>query len=1709
MASFDPLESDDDRNSGAAPPARHGSRLPPQSRAANGAAKAATDNEDDHDSESERSDLVDRMLDEDAGGSELSEELLSSLDEDDVDDDVLHDHLIGSASVAHVNKRQRMLEKKKGATSTSSRSATAIGPAAVMQLTSSLVPPSASGGSSSSSVFAPPPRAQASGAHSSATTTSTRARGGGVGQLIAGGYVSKAVVETPTMKALMKRANDEYLGGRYKACKESIRAITEEMGGGIVSRDVFNLLANVHEKEGNLEKALLTRYFCLTRLGGLNLMTGPAGKWPTAGPTINLDDYKNVIAAFLHPNAGLREARRKEILFLCKKCVAARVADAEVFTTMGQLYEEERDVHSACNAGYLKAFAWLYAFRDAKAGTGRKLLVDDAAQDAARSLFLLRRWDDCVRILEMTAERSYELTGKISDGILLLFGEVLCLHLRDFRRCVGLYFRAWGLARTGDARIDAGMIGPGRVIRRVFGQKDVVRLSWLAIALIELEKYDEVDETRQYHRGSAEAECAICVEAVNSIVDRTSVEDVAGESILHNIVDALLGKNQTEPARRLLQKFEVAKRVSAKTRQRLGQCAYLEKDYKTALKHFEALLELKENKKQVAGGGAKEGNEVGDVDEQMEFIAENEAAVRVQLAEIYVLTKNADRFAKVLSSDLTYANLKKLKKLPPAMSRGDRDQSFRELHAALQKAWEMKTEMLGEDGGDVDERWDNDIHQHGNEDATDGPRRYGTKSMGLVAGRRRPAAKLLNNDGASAPSTPSSPDAVVPPTPKLPDWWLSRFVYLVNDCELDNDRAQSYTPVASDEVEPDAPPQENKAAASSTSRRPLWRNKRRLKPTEDLRRRIISIQEKKKLLALEGIEDVYGMAIWLEFVRFGCEFGVAEVCGRPDLGVDVLETVVYNRRLYLGRSKAAARGVPDLERTSLILALQAQRSRVAFRHIRNIAVRDGRVDERATALLGRLLASSELLFDARRFAVDLEAPAAGTISREEGGSLGPPPGEGEGEAKTNSAPPAAGAAFGSSSTTAPQTTKQGAAGARGQGHLPSSERNACISDYQKWASRHLCSNPESWALMMLVGHCSCMSGRSRFAAKEYARAVAQCPTNSLSLLCLGTNLLSMSMSRVTRSRHAEVYRGLLALRQYQDLRRTEGHEAETWYNLGRGHHLLGLLKFAVQCYVKCLEKIDAARETTRRGGGIKTRKGGDYGETSFEKMRCDTLALQRACAHNLQLLLCHSGNLAQAKLIMENRAAACGQRAKLARAYFAIGCLRAARGVSLLNPDLDVSSAVDEIESVNGHRSTTPKHTTKEPGEQGGGVTPLLQRRNHGAAGANGRDREHLPAAPARTSKRKRVSLLERGRAEKEEQPAGAAQFPAGQPQLLQAHQPTVADLPRPDRCKDAPPLKDEPVDGVKAVFMVLADWGWTHHAKGSEQCQRGVGQAAAKWLKDRGMEHLMRFVLAGGDNFYGGIHKDHKFQDLWLNRYDKSLTCVPWYAVLGNHDMDHWGPQGHTCFPRADENNCGQINGSLEFVKDERRCTDSRDGPFGHTPACWAMPAHSYVVRAWEESLGVTIVGTDGNAVWKHGWPYQRWNHHEHGGLDALAEESKQVLRKAVVEEESAKTLLILNHYPWDYAGNTENLYRDILHEAAGKGKNIFFFGGHTYAGCNRFNDNPVKHLIAGGAGGYCSDECAWGNAGLIVGMIKTDGTLAWDRAPSYGTKVHGCYHG
>eukprot|EP00392_Amoebophrya_sp_AT5.2_P005985 g5995.t1 len=290
-------------------------------------------------------------------------------------------------------------------------------------------------------------------------------------------------------------------------------------------------------------------------------------------------------------------------------------------------------------------------------------------------------------------------------------------------------------------------------------------------------------------------------------------------------------------------------------------------------------------------------------------------------------------------------------------------------------------------------------------------------------------------------------------------------------------------------------------------------------------------------------------------------------------------------------------------------------------------------------------------------------------------------------------------------------------------------------------------------------------------------------------------------------------------------------------------------------------------------------------------------------------------------------------------------------------------------------------------------------------------------------------------------------------------------------QCDDLVKQDGKPTeDGVIGVFLLIGDWGWVPNAScGKPACQGALAERAKKWLQEKKYE--LKFVISLGDNFYGGveIEKDKggkKFEEVWLKKYHE-LTCVPWYAILGNHDF---GEAFHSpCWPYPTRENCYQINGDVREVSETKDCAKSSAGR--KNLECWAMPAPSYAVHAWEEELGVTLLGLGLQSFkaqgckYDGGYPFKAVNPSKKNLFNhqKSLDDSLKVIEEAK-KKSLAENVLVFNHYPLHWHGHgctakdcqklTAYFFEDPLKKIAGSGKKVHYWAGHVHN-----TDDPNLH--------------------------------------------------
>ncbi|XP_066856035.1 general transcription factor 3C polypeptide 3 isoform X2 [Anser cygnoides] len=163
--------------------------------------------------------------------------------------------------------------------------------------------------------------------------------------------------------------------------------------------------------------------------------------------------------------------------------------------------------------------------------------------------------------------------------------------------------------------------------------------------------------------------------------------------------------------------------------------------------------------------------------------------------------------------------------------------------------------------------------------------------------------------------------------------------------------------------------------------------------------------------------------------------------------------------------------------------------------------------------------------------------------------------------------------------------------------------------HHRFCLRLMLKNPDNHALCVLNGHNAFVSGSFKHALGQYVQAFRAKPDEPLYSLCIGLTFIHMASQKYVLKRHALLVQGFSFLFRYLDLR---GPCQESFYNLGRSLHQLGLLHLAIHYYQKVLELPPLTLE------GIET----------------DQTDLRRDTAFNLSLIYQSSGNIRMAQKML-------------------------------------------------------------------------------------------------------------------------------------------------------------------------------------------------------------------------------------------------------------------------------------------------------------------------------------------------------------------------------------------------------------------------------------------------------------------------------------------
>lgn len=163
--------------------------------------------------------------------------------------------------------------------------------------------------------------------------------------------------------------------------------------------------------------------------------------------------------------------------------------------------------------------------------------------------------------------------------------------------------------------------------------------------------------------------------------------------------------------------------------------------------------------------------------------------------------------------------------------------------------------------------------------------------------------------------------------------------------------------------------------------------------------------------------------------------------------------------------------------------------------------------------------------------------------------------------------------------------------------------------HHRFCLRLMLKNPDNHVLCVLNGHNAFVSGSFKHALGQYVQAFRANPDEPLYSLCIGLTFIHMASQKYVLKRHALLVQGFSFLHRYLDLR---GPCQESFYNLGRGLHQLGLLHLAIHYYQRVLELPPLTLE------GIET----------------DQTDLRRDTAFNLSLIYQSSGNTRMAQKML-------------------------------------------------------------------------------------------------------------------------------------------------------------------------------------------------------------------------------------------------------------------------------------------------------------------------------------------------------------------------------------------------------------------------------------------------------------------------------------------
>lgn len=301
----------------------------------------------------------------------------------------------------------------------------------------------------------------------------------------------------------------------------------------------------------------------------------------------------------------------------------------------------------------------------------------------------------------------------------------------------------------------------------------------------------------------------------------------------------------------------------------------------------------------------------------------------------------------------------------------------------------------------------------------------------------------------------------------------------------------------------------------------------------------------------------------------------------------------------------------------------------------------------------------------------------------------------------------------------------------------------------------------------------------------------------------------------------------------------------------------------------------------------------------------------------------------------------------------------------------------------------------------------------------------------------------------------------------------------------------------------------------GNEFCdeQKQVAEKMKTYVANRKAKNPnseLLFVLSVGDNFYWTGVTPGRFDKTWADIYGDTLTSVPWFAVLGNHDYGNDDP-GTGCPDTQSRFTCNSANqnsqacgGSSPYSTEPQgyngNFLDIDKGGVGrgeHNRLNWHQPDYTYYYSI--PALDFELVALDWNAYDIGGLGGNGLDHGASkmkdlcGGvsnvvanLNAIKDASTEVLNNRA-EASASKNVAIIGHYPdgFQQGHNFREMYLDHMDASKRDGTKIFNFYGHTHhQECFGTSGGECVNFLTGGSGGCC------GRGDVPAGFVA----IAWD---------------